>query len=329
MISYATVQVVLTVCSYIVLSAILISFNKQLLQRNVFPHPTALTAFHMASTSILLLGLYACNPEFFPMLKKTSARFKDAIVFVLPSGLFFAMAMYFSNQALEYSSIAFVQYCKEGNVAIIFFLSCLAGLQSITLPKLVAIAVVLIGCFLCTSGELEFSSTGFAFQMIAQFSDSSKNIIMEMLLGKTGLKLDVLTYLAFQAPFSLMWLVLWLKVDWEPAIVPAFLDHWPLLLINALAAFFLNLTAAMTVKHLSAMGFVMCGFAKDLLVLCSSVMVFHSPISTQQLVAFPLIMLGLFLWTYLRSKEANDVDEMESIRKTSLPVYSKQHSLSK
>jgi len=291
----------------------------------MFPHPTALTAFHMASTGSMLLGLYAWDPTFFPMMKKAGAQFQVALFYVLPSGLFFAMAMYFSNKALEYNSIAFVQFCKEGNVAVVFLLSCVAGLQAITWQKLLAVSVILTGCFLCTWGELEFSEIGFAFQMVAQFSDSSKNIVMEMLLGSTGLKLDVLTYLAFQAPCSLVWLLAWLKVQWTPAIIPAFTAHWHLLFANALVAFLVNFTAAIAIKKLSAMGFVFVGVAKDLVIFFASSAVFQSPISSQQLLAFPVIVLGLCIWAWVRSQEETEISAETQclLQKTPLPVHSK------
>ena len=55
---------------------------------------------------------------------------RTLLKYILPLGFLFALALYCSNRAYLYSTVAFLQFCKEGNVALIFAMSCLLGLQA-------------------------------------------------------------------------------------------------------------------------------------------------------------------------------------------------------
>eukprot|EP00438_Fugacium_kawagutii_P017008 Skav232638 [mRNA] locus=scaffold12:239013:239624:+ [translate_table: standard] len=77
------------------------------------------------------------------------------------------------------------------------------------------------------------------------------------------MKLDVLTFVMFQAPCSLLPLLISVALSWESAIWLAFKAHWQMILLNALNAFALNVMIATTLKRLSAVAFVIIGIVKD------------------------------------------------------------------
>ena len=58
--------------------------------------------------------------------------------------------------------------------------------------------------------------------------------------------------------------------------------HWPLILLNALNAFALNVLIATTLKRLSAVAFVIIGIVKDSVIVATSGFVFGDHISAQQ-----------------------------------------------
>lgn len=58
--------------------------------------------------------------------------------------------------------------------------------------------------------------------------------------------------------------------------------HWPLILLNALNAFALNVVIATTLKRLSAVAFVIIGIVKDSVIVATSGLVFGDHISAQQ-----------------------------------------------
>lgn len=103
--------------SYIVVSAGLITFNKYLMQRGHFPHALQLTALHMSMTTFFSLILCTTIPSIYPSMSKAKENWKQLCKFMVPLGILFAVALFASNKAYFYSSVAFLQFCKQGNVA--------------------------------------------------------------------------------------------------------------------------------------------------------------------------------------------------------------------
>jgi len=302
---------------YIATSAGLITFNKYMLQDNHFPHALHLTMTHMAVTTVYSLCLYAAAPQLYPSMDKAAAEWRTTMKYVGPLGVLFALALFTSNQAYRYSTVAFLQFCKQGNVALVFVMACCLGLQRFTWTKAAVLSVVIGGCSFCAHGEINFVMVGFLLQILSQFCECSKNLIGEIIMTGAGLKLDVLSFVLFQAPSSLVPLLAAGIYSWQPAVGADFIKMWPLLIANASVAFFLNILIALTIKRLSAMAFVIIGLLKDgVIVACSSI-VFHDPISSQQKLGFAITLIGMAMWSHLKIKEqadakAKQADEAEA-----------------
>ncbi|CAE7252284.1 unnamed protein product, partial [Symbiodinium pilosum] len=251
-----------------------------------FPHALHLTAVHMAVTTFLSLTLYAAVPSIYPSMEKAIENRGSLIRFLAPLGALFAVALACSNQAYLYSSVAFLQFCKQGNIAFIFFASCLLGLQTFSWPKLLILSIVVTGCCICAHGEIKFQMLGLIFQLSSQVAESSKNLIGEIVLTGAGLKLDVLTFVLFQAPFSFIPLLVGVISTWSPEIFTDFIGMWWVVLLNATLAFCLNVLIALTLKRLSALAFVIIGVVKDVTIVASSSLIFGDPISHQQYLGF-------------------------------------------
>ncbi|CAE8598040.1 unnamed protein product, partial [Polarella glacialis] len=288
---------------YIMISATLITFNKYMMQPGHFPHAVHLTAIHMSVTFALALSLYQVAPSLFPTMERSRQNWKLVLTYVAPLGMTFAVALLFSNQAYQYSSVAFLQFCKEGNVALVFAMSCAVGLQTFSWQKVLVLSVVIAGCSVCTTGEINFVWLGFLLQICSQVAECTKNILGEVVMTGAGLKLDVLTFVTFQAPCSLAPLLVGSFVAWSPEVMTDFLAIWPLLLANACVAFLLNVTIATTLKRLATLAFVIIGLVKDIVIICSSAFIFGDKISHQQLSGFTVTLVGIALWSHLKMRE--------------------------
>jgi len=290
---------------YIVLSAGLITFNKSLLARDRFPHALHLTAIHMTVTTLYSCILYVLAPQLYPTMKMALENKCNVLKYIAPLGLMFAIALFCSNQAYGYSSVAFLQFCKEGNVALVFFMSCIIGLQTFSWEKLAVLSVVVSGCSLCAHGEIHFVMWGLVLQLTSQVCETSKNLTAELVMSNSGMKLDVLTFVAWQAPCSLVPLLL--AISTSSSNMTALTDlglYWPHVLSNASLAFCLNIAIATTLKRLSALAFVIIGIVKDICIVAASASVFHDPISNVQLVGFGVTISGIVMWSHLKMKEA-------------------------
>jgi len=286
--------------SYIVVSAGLITFNKYLMQKGHFPHALQLTALHMSMTTMFSLILCTTIPSIYPSMSKAKENWKQLSKFMLPLGMLFAVALFASNKAYFYSSVAFLQFCKQGNVAIIFFASCAVGLREFSWTQVMVLSIVVLGCSLSTTGEIHFVMAGLVLQLVSQVSECAKNIIGEVVLTGAGLKLDVLTFVAFQAPFSLVPLMMGSIFMMTAEVMHDFAKMWPVLLLNAMMAFALNVLIAVTLKRLSAVAFVLIGMVKDMTLVTSSALIFGDPISQQQVMGFGVTMIGIAVWSYLK-----------------------------
>lgn len=220
-----------------------------------------------------------------------------------PLGCLFAIALLFSNIAYTYSTVAFLQFCKEANVAIVFIMSCLVGTQIFSWTKACILSVVMARCTLCVDGQLKFVWIGLIVQLASQLAECSKNLIAEVVMSGAGLKLDVLTFVMFQAPCSLAPLLIGFGAQWTPQIGQDFIRMWPLLLLNALVAFLLNVLIALTLKKLSALAFVIVGVLKDIVIVVSSSIIFQDPISKMQCIGFAITLTGMVLWSQHKMQE--------------------------
>jgi len=69
--------------------------------------------------------------------------------------------------------------------------------------------------------------------------------------------------------------------------------HWPVIFLNALNAFALNLIIATTLKRLSAVAFVIIGIVKDSVIVATSSLVFGDHISAQQQVGHSVSKMSI------------------------------------
>jgi len=246
---------------------------------------------------------------------KAQENWKPLVKFMAPLGFLFAFALWASNEAYRYSTVAFLQFCKEGNVVIMFAMSCALGLQVFSWKKVAILSVVITGCSLCVHGEVKFVWMGFALQIGSQLCECCKNAIGEVVMGGAGMKLDALTFVAFQAPFSLVPLSIASIFLYTPGVYTAFMGTWHLLLLNAPVAFILNVTIALCLKNLSALAFVIIGVSKDIIIVACSSVIFGDSISKLQLSGFAITILGISLWSHHKLEEQAEAAKMPLVNK--------------
>eukprot|EP00450_Noctiluca_scintillans_P030133 CAMPEP_0194549832 /NCGR_PEP_ID=MMETSP0253-20130528/95404_1 /TAXON_ID=2966 /ORGANISM="Noctiluca scintillans" /LENGTH=503 /DNA_ID=CAMNT_0039397265 /DNA_START=480 /DNA_END=1992 /DNA_ORIENTATION=+ len=163
----------------------------------------ALTCVHMGSTFLLCNAFYLIRPDFYPTMQQTEGKRLQLLAWFCPLAVLFAVGLFCSNQAYMYCSPAFLQFMKEGNVVLVFVLSCIVGLQVCTRARFVNIVWILAGASMAVSGQVHFVMTGFVFQLVSQFGECGKNVMGDWMM-KSHLKLDALTYTMFLSPMCLI-----------------------------------------------------------------------------------------------------------------------------
>jgi len=293
--------------AYIAISAALINFNKFMMHKDRFPYATALNTTHMLVSLVCGTTLLWVKPSLFPAWEMASQNKGWLAKRFAPLAILFAIGVVLSNQAYLYSSVSFLQFMKQGNIALIFVLSCVMGSQVCDRMKLFVVCLVVSGCCAAVTGEVHFVLLGFIVQGGSQLGECGKNILQEWMLTKSDVKLDPLTYNLLMAPTCLCVLAVMNAFTWNPEI-PSRALHWlPYLIPNALCAFLLNLTISLVIKNTSAMGFILAGVVKDMVIVSASGYIFGDTLARQQLVGFFIATTGIFYWSFMKIRPDHSV----------------------
>jgi len=298
-------------------SVSLINFNKYLIGSETFPFPMHLVLMHTLTGSIFATTLYQFVPSLFPSLSDplTGMCVNRELIMgkALPIAVVFAGNLVLSNMAYEYATVAFLQFMKEGNVILVYGLSLIVGLEFFKWRAFAVLTFLMLATMVCIHGEMHFSMAGFVIQGTSQIFEVIRIVLQTMLLSAAGLKLDALTYVLVVLPLCFGVLVISLLLisglemagvqhigvirspQWADIVAAA-----PLLFLNALAAFSLNVSIALFIKRTSAVAMVLAGIVKDCTVVLISLVLFSESISRNQALGFSMQLVGVFMWSLMK-----------------------------
>jgi hypothetical protein len=299
-------------CFYIVLSAAMIESNKWLMVGGRYPYPIMLTSGHMLVSFVLANILRLICPSLFPAAQNLSITPKFCLKF-LPIGIPFAMSLVCGNWAYKYLSVSFLQIMKQSNVVTIYIFSAMVGLEAMRRCSSIILLGVLTGAFLAIRGELHFVWFGFLLQTASSLSEATK-VIMQSFLMSGESRLDPLTMVLFMAPACLIANLIPLFVL-EGArfdeIAASFHAMWPIILINGVMAFVLNVTVAQCIKQLSAVGYLLAGIVKDICIIASSTWLLGESLTGVQVLGFVIALFCVAMYSiYKRNADCFEDDRL-------------------
>lgn len=301
----STVQTASVCCLYICLSSALINFNKHLMQPGIFPYAVPLMTLHVTATYGSCSLWYLLRPDSFPSLQEANFNTRKVARYFIPISVMMIVGITCSNQAYLYCSVAFLQFMKEWNIALVFALSFFAGLQNSDRVRVFIILwIVTAGCVAIT-GKKSFSHIGFLVQLISQLGETSRIVLQEWLLKGSETHLDPLTYQLFVGPPTIMVLACLNFLTWNAAAPQAFLDHWPRLCLNASIAVILNVTITVLIKCAGGVSFVLAGVVKDIVIVVSAACIAGETLNGQQLLGFAAALCGILTWGLCKTDPDN------------------------
>lgn len=290
----------LVLCAvYMLLSVGLIEYNKFLMMPDRFPHAMALSCVHMFSTFALCSAFYRIRPNFYPTMQQTEGKRLQLLAWFCPLAVLFAVDLFCSNQAYVYCSLVFLQLVKQGNLALVFLLSCAVGLQVCTKARFVNVVWILAGASMAVSGQVDFAFVGFVIQLISQFAECVKNVMGDWMM-KSHLNLDALTYTMFLAPVCLVALLIGAALTWKDEIVTDFAAQWMHIIPNACLACTMNVSVSVLIKECSAFGFILAGLVKEIVIVLLGALFIGEIMVEQQYLGFVVCLSGVFFWSYSR-----------------------------
>lgn len=286
--------------AYVGLSVAIIMSNKWLLMdEGRFPHPEALAVVHLFVTAVLSWLLYLIRPTLFTEMKNFEVARNLSWRFI-PLSVAFAGSIIASNVALILSPASALQVMKQGNVVLIFAGSLALGLEKFSKASAALVMLILCGVLTCVlGGPATISVVGIAFQVGSQCCEVGKVLMQSVLLASRGHKLDPLSMLLFLAPISAMSAsMVFLGHNYTNLglVYASFLRAWPWLLMNASAAFSLNVVVAWTIWCFNPRGFLIAGVMKDVAIVLVVSVVFAETLNRLQCAGFSIALIGISLY---------------------------------
>lgn len=288
---------ILVVVAWMVVSVVLVLFNKWLFSEGGFPYPLTLAAMHMASCFVVF-GIVSCLPLRFRMCVMPdvdrSISWGPYVHGFLPIAILYGIGVGFGDMGFLFASVSFNLFLKPANIVWTTAAAFAFNLEKRTPTHVFIILLVTVGVVIAAASDLDFSLVGFLCQMTATASEGIRLVLIQRLC-QGGTKLDPITMLyRFAPPTGLLLCVLSfafeLPVDWGGLASPG------LLALNCATAVVLNVLIVVTVARTSAMVFVMGGVFKDIATIALSSMAFHEGLAPLEAVGYAISLLGICLY---------------------------------
>ncbi|CAG7849976.1 SubName: Full=Related to triose phosphate/3-phosphoglycerate/phosphate translocator {ECO:0000313/EMBL:CCA67303.1} [Serendipita indica DSM 11827] len=255
---------------WILFSSSVIIYNNYIYNTLNFRYPVFLVSWHLifAALGTRVLAKTSTLLDAAKDAPITGAIYMRAIA---PIALLFAGSLVLSNKAYLYLSVSFIQMLKAFNPVAILLISFTFRIQSPSTRLLFIVLAISFGVCLASYGELRFDLRGFIIQAMAPCA----LLTISLLPITEGL-----------APFM-------------NVIDQVGLFH---LLANAMTAFLLNIAAVWLVGIGGGLVLTLAGVFKDILLVTGSVLIFHSDITSIQVIGYTIALAGLIVFKTTGSK---------------------------
>ncbi|KLT43351.1 triose phosphate/3-phosphoglycerate/phosphate translocator [Cutaneotrichosporon oleaginosum] len=288
---------------WIALSSTVIIYNKYLysVEHLNFPYPIFITSYHLGCAALGTRVLRATT-NLMDGLDKVPMTRDVYIKRIIPIGILFSGSLILSNSAYLTLSVSFIQMLKAFTPVAIVLISAVFKIQALNTKLLAIVVLISVGCALSAYGELHFELLGFLFQTSAVVFESSRLVMIQVLLQ--GLKMDPLVSLHYYAPVCSIINACFLP--FTEGLAPfRELPRIGLFIMstNALAAFGLNVAAVFLISAAGGLTLTLAGVFKDILLITASVVFFGSPVTLVQVFGYSLALSGLFIYKNAAGKK--------------------------
>jgi hypothetical protein len=307
-----TMLVVRWAVTVILVSMSVIRYNKFLMTEGHFPYAVNLTLLHQVSGSIFTFIMYQIKPRLFKSLQGSTSREvalsrKTLLGGFLPVAICSAGQLVLSNCALTFASVAFLQMMKEGNVALVYILSLLAGLEIFHCLRLQVLFGLLCATGLTIQGELEFSAKAVLVQGTSQMLEATKIVLQGLLMSAAGSKhLDPYTFNLICQPtvatllFAFLICCVTFLTDVPIASFVEIIQWAPHLVVSCCMVFILNISIANFFAVASPVSYVIIGPLKDIFIIIVDVIFSGTTMSSLQVKAFALQLFFAASYSFLK-----------------------------
>ncbi|KAI9807748.1 MAG: hypothetical protein M1826_004458 [Phylliscum demangeonii] len=310
----STLHPALYVIAWITLSSTVILFNKWILDTAKFHFPILLTTWHLGFAT-LMTQILARTTTLLDDRKTVKMTGRIYLRAILPIGIFFSLSLICGNLTYLYLSVAFIQMLKATTPVAVIVASWAMGLSRPNFQTLFNVSFIVLGVVLASFGEIEFVLIGFLFQVGGIIFEAIRLVLVQRLLSGAEYKMNPLVSLYYFAPICAIINGIVSLIFEVPKLHAA--DIWNVgvwtLLVNAMLAFALNVSAVFLIGKTSSLVLTLCGVLKDILLVAASMLIWGTRVMPLQMIGYSVALGGLIYYKLGADKMREYRDRMRRL----------------
>ena len=303
------VKGVVSTVLYLVFSTAIILANKHIITETNFSCPIAVSS--LGSLFGWIVSIVAVNTGFTEL--KTHLTLQQWFLLVLPIGVCTALSLAFANIAYFYLTLSFIQMVKAFAPVVTFSILVLFGLDKFDFNIVLAIIVIVAGCFTASFGEMKAKSVqlGLGCMLVCEVAEAFRSAGMQYLLAARSFSLfDGMYYFS---PATLIFLGALVYVfEWDQLTQP---DHAAEVWANPLAfasasclGFFVNLASLAVIQNAGSLTLKIVGQLKNIVVIVAAVLIYDDVVTALQIAGYAVALFGFAMYQDAK-RRAEDLDE--------------------
>lgn len=298
---------------WMTISMSVILFNKYILAYSGFKYPIALTLWHMffctTVSSFLVRGIGTTKRLHMPR--------KDYVNRVVPIGALYAASLWLSNSAYLHLSVSFIQMTKALMPGLVYVCGVSFGMEKLTKLTSFNMVIIAIGVAIAAYGEIDFVWIGVIEQLSALVFEAVRLMLVQVLITRQGYGMNPIQSLYYVSPACGVCLLLpFIFVELPEIMADTMLViDYPMLLMNAITAFALNLAVFLLIGKTSALTMNIAGVIKDWMLIFASQHLFGNTVSFLNYVGYVIAFLSVGMYNVNKLRAAKRAERANNASK--------------
>jgi len=266
-----------------------------------FNHPKFVTSMHFLTCGFLCFGIMLCR-QIMGQKRMPVPAMKQLSHIILPIAIAFAASVGANNIALVYCNAAFSEMIGGAAPLCVICINLCEG-KGFDMRLLWPVLAVIAGVTLCAVGELKFTWAGLLLVFLACFLRAFKSNLQHKILDNqiADEKLEPVELLAWMSPPCLVVMVIWGGVTEGLGPIMQLAGGKGLEISMAIAvtcvnACVLNVANNFVIRDLGAVGCLLAGQLKGILLLMGAFVMLGEVIQMQQIAGYVSIAGGIYFY---------------------------------
>lgn len=242
---------------------------------------------------------------------------KEYVNRVVPIGALYAASLWLSNSAYLHLSVSFIQMTKALMPGLVYVCGVAFGMEKLTRTTSFNMFIIAIGVAIAAYGELDFIYIGVVEQLSALVFEALRLMLVQVLITRQGYAMNPIQSLYYVSPACAACLAMpFIAVELPEILADVHLEiDYGMLLLNALAAFALNLAVFLLIGKTSALTMNIAGVIKDWMLIFASQHLFGNTVSFLNYVGYVIAFLSVGMYNFNKLRAAKRADRQREREK--------------